>query len=156
MSLASILLSAWRETLAIDQFWTSEFVSPRVCFAREHLMVQNLCMQAIRCAWLQQEYKKMPYLQKEHCRCENLFSPSYQLYRSFSSPSCLFSSLPFNRFAGYSFFICSCSHQLCITWLMVETGNLPIVLKGEVCSAVTYVGGLDSESPKEVRVVGVY
>jgi hypothetical protein len=47
----------------------------------------------------------MPYLQKEHCRCENLFSPSYQLYRSFSSPSCLFSSLPFNRFAGYSFFM---------------------------------------------------
>jgi hypothetical protein len=39
---------------------------------------------------------------------------------------------------------------------MVERGNLPIVLKREVCSAVTYVGGLDSESPKEVRVGVVY
>jgi hypothetical protein len=27
VSLASILLSAWRETLAIVQFWTLEFVS---------------------------------------------------------------------------------------------------------------------------------
>ncbi len=34
MSLASILLSAWREALAIDQFWTSEFVSQEFALLR--------------------------------------------------------------------------------------------------------------------------